>query len=156
MYLVWSPLFPSLNPLVLSFRGTEGFPTHSISGLWWKKSSLYSFLAMHLFCQDQSKLTTEHGQCESIVREYGMISHLWLLWKKEKSAALGIRHDWGWKNGLEWIKMRQIRKILWLLLHLSKTHVGPITSIFAMRVCEFWENMQVKGLVWLGWKTPLF
>ena len=72
---------------------------------------------------------------------------------KGMSAGLGIPHDWGWEGGLEWVKMRESGKIFWLLLHLSEAHIGPINYIFAISVCEFWENARVKGLVCLGWKA---
>lgn len=59
---------------------------------------------MYLFCQDQNKLTMEHEQRGSTVREYVMITHLWLLWKKgmpsrptlnQKTHFLDCLPQWG-------------------------------------------------------------
>lgn len=55
----------------------------------------------------------------------------------------------GWENGLQWIKMREIGKILWLLLHPGKPHIGQINPTFAIRVREFWENVWIR---WSGWE----
>lgn len=74
------------------FKRNWGIPNPS--HIWIVTRQIDIFLSMHLFCQDQNKLSMDHGQHGITDREYGMISHLYFLWKKWKSAALGIPCDW--------------------------------------------------------------